>query len=411
MHVEVILMKTQRSTQASLIVVSLLLVASLGACATASANPDTATQPQTQTQLLTTNTATNTDTLLADLYDRVNPSVVSIQVRQPASAATGTQLPGSPFGQQQNPNGGFLYAQGSGFVYDAEGYIVTNYHVVENADQVNVVFSDGSSQPAEVVGIDPDSDLAVIKVDSMPAGTEALQFADSSTMRVGYSVVAIGNPFGQEGTMTTGIVSALGRTIASQSTTTDGGTFNIPDVIQTDAAINPGNSGGPLLDLQGDVIGVNTAIESSVSQFSGVGFAVPSSIATRVVPVLIDKGSYPHPWLGISGMDLTPAIRTAMKLDPSQTGVLVVAVDENGPSLAAGLQGSSTETQIDGVTVPIGGDIIVGIDNVTVHQFDDLLSYLSTNTSVGQQVTLHILRNGSPLDLQVTLAQRPSSAG
>jgi serine protease Do len=407
-------MKTQRSKRAGLIVISLLLTASLGACATASANPaDTAVQPQAQTQLLTRNTITSMDTLLADLYDRVNPSVVSIQVRQPASAGatTAPQLPGSPFGQPQNPNGGFSYAQGSGFVYDAEGYIITNYHVVEDADKVNVVFSDGSSQPADVIGIDPDSDLAVIKVDSMPQGTKALQFEDSSTLRVGYSVVAIGNPFGEQGTMTTGIVSALGRTIASQSTTADGGTFNIPDVIQTDAAINPGNSGGPLLNLQGDVIGVNTAIESNVRQFSGVGFAVPSSIVTRVVPVLIDEGTYPHPWLGISGTDLTPGIRTAMKLDSSQTGVLVVTVDENGPAGQAGLQGSTTDTQIDGVSVPIGGDIIVGIDNVTVHQFDDLLSYLSENTSVDQQVTLHVLRNGSQLDLQVTLGQRPSNTG
>jgi len=356
------------------------------------------------------------DTLLADLYDRVNPSVVSIQVRQPNASASMTlpQIPGLPdlpFGTPQSPNGGFQYAQGSGFVYDTQGYLVTNYHVIDGADLVTVVFSDGSSQSADVVGADPDSDLAVIKVPNMPDGTQALPLADSSSLRVGYSVVAIGNPFGEEGTMTTGIVSALGRTLASQSTTTSGGTFSIPNIIQTDAAINPGNSGGPLLDLQGEVVGVNSAIESSVRQFSGVGFAIPSSIVARVVPVLIEKGSFPHPWLGISGTDLTPELRTAMNIDPSQTGVLVITVDPSGPAMKAGLQGSTDETQIDGVSVKIGGDIITGIDQVVVHQFDDLLSYLSEGTGVGQQVTLHILRDGSALDLQVILGQRPSNSG
>ena len=405
-------MNNRITKRTGIIVISLLLTASLGACATASAaSPlDTSTQNQSQPVV---NTSTNMDTLLADLYDRVNPSVVSIQVRQPTSSTSLAipQMPGLPFGSPQNPNGGYMYAQGSGFIYDAKGYIVTNYHVVDGADRVTVVFSDGTSQAADVVGTDPDSDLAVIKVPGLPAGTQALQLADSNAVRVGYSVVAIGNPFGEQGTMTTGIISALGRTISSQSTTSSGGTYSIPDVIQTDAAINPGNSGGPLLDLQGDVIGVNSMIESNVSQFSGVGFAIPSNIVARVVPVLIEKGTYQHPYLGIAGTDLTPELRTAMKLDTTQTGVLVMTVAENGPAAKAGIKGSNTETTIDGVPVKVGGDIIVGIDKVTVRQFDDLLSYLGGQTTVGQQVTLHILRDGSPLDIQVTLGQRPSNSG
>ena len=410
-------MKTQPTKRAGLIVVSLLLTASLGACATAAASPLDTTAVQPQTQQITVNSVADMNTLLADLYDRVNPSVVSIQVRQPASGTTTSLpsipgMPNLPFGTPETPQSGFTYAQGSGFVYDStQGYIVTNYHVVAGADRVTAVFSDGSSQTAQVIGSDPDSDLAVIQVPDMPAGTKALTLGNSDTMRVGYAVVAIGNPFGEEGTMTTGIVSALGRTLESQATASGGGTFNIPDVIQTDAAINPGNSGGPLMDLQGEVIGVNSAIESSVRQASGVGFAIPASIVERVVPALIKNGSYAHPWLGISGTDLTPELRTAMKLDSNQTGVLVITVDPNGPASKAGLQGSSQETQIDGVTVQIGGDIITGIDQVTVHQFDDLLSYLSDSTSVGQQVTLHILRGGATLDLQVTLGQRPTGNG
>jgi serine protease Do len=408
--VEVIYMKSLETKRAGLVIISLLLTTSLGACATAAASPiDTAVQPQTQQQI-TVNTVADMDTLLADLYDRVNPSVVSIQVRQPNNGTSLSipQTPGFPE-LPQSPQGGFQYAQGSGFVYDSQGYIVTNYHVIDGADRVTVVFSDGSSQTADVVGSDPDSDLAVIKVASLPDGTQALPLADSITLRVGHSVVAIGNPFGEEGTMTTGIISALGRTLASQSTTSSGGTFSIPNVIQTDAAINPGNSGGPLMNLQGEVIGVNAAIESSVRQFSGVGFAIPSSIVARVVPVLIDKGSFSHPWLGLSGTDLTPELRKAMNLDPGQTGVLVITVDQDGPAKKAGLQGSANETTIDGVPVQVGGDLIVGIDKVSVKQFDDLLSYLSEDTSVGQKVTLHILREGSPLDLQVTLGARPTS--
>jgi S1-C subfamily serine protease len=290
-----------------------------------------------------------------------------------------------------------------------EGHIVTNYHVVDQAERVNVTFSDGLTLKAEIVGTDPDSDLAVIRVDSLPQGIEPLDLADSSELRVGESVIAIGNPFGLEGTMTTGIVSALGRSLPSQARTADGGRFNIPNVIQTDAAINPGNSGGPLLDYTGRVIGVNTAIESPVRQFSGIGYAVPSDIIAKIVPALIDDGRYPHPWMGISGRTLTPGIREAMDLEDTQIGILVISVAEDGPSDEAGLIGSEEEVRIDGIPTLVGGDVIVGIDNQEIREFDDLLSYLVENTVVGQDITLTILRDGETLELEVTLGERPTT--
>jgi 2-alkenal reductase len=394
---------------------AVLFAALLGACAPVATSPPT-TAAQSQDAILSVNTVSELDTLLANLYDTVNPSVVNIQVRQRGDSVFQQlpSLPGMPdfpLPTPESPGGGFVFAQGSGFVYDGQGHIVTNYHVVDGADRVTVVFADGLSQSAEIVGTDPDSDLAVIKVDSLPEDARAVPLADSSQLRVGQSVVAIGNPFGLAGTMTTGIISALGRTLPSQSVTIGGGRFNIPNVIQTDAAINPGNSGGPLLNLQGEVIGVNTAIESNVSQFSGVGFAVPADNVARVIPVLIAEGRYAHPWLGIAGTNLTPGLREAMSLDADQTGVLVISVDEEGPAKAAGVLGSEEETQIDGSPVQVGGDVIVGVDQVEVRDFDDLLAYLSEETSVGQQVTLRVLRDSTAVEVVVTLGARPAASG
>jgi S1-C subfamily serine protease len=394
---------------------SLLVLALLSACAPVGTTP-ASTVSDVKPAVVSINTVGEMDNLLADLYDQVNPAVVNIQVRQRGDSVfqqlpSIPGMPDLPIPTPNAPDSGYVYAQGSGFVYDADGYIVTNYHVVDGADRVTVVFADGLSQPAEIVGTDPDSDLAVIKVSSLPDGTHALSLADSDGLRVGESVVAIGNPFGLAGTMTTGIVSALGRTLPSQSIATSGGRFNIPNVIQTDAAINPGNSGGPLLNLQGEVIGVNTAIESNVSQFSGVGFAVPASNVARVIPVLIADGSYAHPWLGLAGTNLTPELRDAMSLKSDQTGVLVISVDEEGPAEAAGLQGSDKQVEIDGSQARVGGDVIVGIDQVSVRDFDDLLEYLSGETSVGQQITLHLLRGTVSLDLDVKLGSRPTSQG
>lgn len=226
---------------------------------------------------------------------------------------------------------------------------------------------------------------------------------------MGQTVVAIGNPFGLQGTMTAGIVSALGRSLPSQARTASGDRFNIPNVIQTDAAINPGNSGGPLLNLNGEVIGVNTAIESPVRQFAGVGFAVPSNTIARIVPVLIEDGRYQHPWLGIAGMTLTPEVREAMGLEVDQMGVLVVDVTKDGPADRAGLRGSDKQVEINGHTLRVGGDVIVRIDDQEVRRFDDLLSYLFEETHVGQKVQLTVLREGGTQELSVTLQERPSA--
>jgi 2-alkenal reductase len=327
---------------------------------------------------------------LIDLYEQANPAVVNIQVAED----------GPVQGQ----------GQGSGFVYNSAGYIVTNYHVAGEADRIRVIFADGLAVEADLIGGDPDSDLAVIKVDLPVADLTPLPLGDSDALRVGQSVVAIGNPFGLDGTMTTGIVSALGRTLDSQATTADGGRFTIPNVVQTDAAINPGNSGGPLLNLSGEVIGVNTAIESPVRGNSGVGFAVPSNTVGRVVPSLIENGSYQHPWLGISGSTLLPEQREAMGLDPAQPGVLVVTVAEDGPAGKAGLRGSDQEVRVDGQPVLVGGDVIVSVDGHQIVEFDDLLTYLSGQTQVGQTIQLGVIRGERTGTLDVTLMARPNRA-
>ncbi len=368
------------------------------------------------------------ETQLAQLYTEANPSVVSIQVREPIGQTT---VQGSPFEFQfpelpnlpnlpddltpylPQTNGGseqqrYVYGQGSGFVYDTAGHIVTNYHVAGEADQITVVFADGTQREATLIGGDPDSDLAVIKIDPAGLDLKPLTLGDSDALQVGQSVVAIGNPFGLEGTMTSGIVSALGRMLESQAATIDGGSFNIPNIIQTDAAINPGNSGGPLLNLAGQVIGLNTAIESSIRQNSGVGFAVPSNTVARVVEGLISNGRYEHAWLGIAGGTLTESLREAMTLPEGQQGVLVASVTVDSPADQAGVQGGSRETQIEGRSVRIGGDVIVSIDGQPVKTFDDLLSFID-GAQVGQQVSLEVLRDGELVELTVTLGARPSN--
>ncbi len=345
--------------------------------------------------------------VFSEVYDRVNPAVVNIQVRQTLDLGeeVSPDVPDHP----DIPQEPFRFGQGSGFVIDDVGHIVTNFHVVDGADRIVVVFSDGFSSDAEVVGTDPNSDLAVIKVAELPEGINPLALANSETLRVGQTVLAIGNPFGLQGTMTTGIVSALGRTLPSQARTVGGARFSIPSVIQTDAAINPGNSGGPLLNLAGEVIGVNTAIESSDRQFSGVGFAVPSGTVARVTPILISDGKYEYPWLGIAGVTLRPEIREAMNLEPTQNGILVIDVLESGPAFDAGLQGSDTEAEVDGQFFPVGGDIVVRIDGVEIVDFDDLLTYISEEALVGQQVQLNIVRDGEALTIEVVLGARPET--
>jgi serine protease Do len=379
--------------------------------AAAAQAPAQAEQPPASEVVVTS----DLETRLADLYDQADPGVVSVQVRQPVTASEGTfafpELPfpfpfNSPSQPEQPDQQQYQYGQGSGFVYDSQGDIVTNYHVAGQADRITVVFSDGLSLPAELVGGDPDTDLAVIKVDRPADELHPLPMGNSDSLRVGQFVAAIGNPFGLDGSMTTGIVSARGRTLASQATTTNGQRFTIPEIIQTDAAINPGNSGGPLLNLSGEVIGVNTAIASSVQQFSGVGFAVPSSLVKRVVPVLISEGQYQHAWLGASLADLTPQLRDAMNLDSTQIGTLVVTVVDGSPAAKAGLHGGSRDVQIDGQTVPVGGDVITSVDGTPIHSFEELLTAI-TNADVGQKMTLGVLRDGQQISIDVTLEARP----
>jgi serine protease Do len=351
---------------------------------------------------------------LENIYTTVSPSVVNIQVVEQVAASNSdsNSFPGFPFfnlpqGQGQQPQQQFQSALGSGFVWDQNGHIVTNNHVVSGADKIEVTFSDGTTVPATLVGADPDSDLAVLKVDVSADKLHPVQMADSKSIQVGQLAIAIGNPFGLEGSMTTGIVSAVGRSLLADETSAQ--SYTIPDIIQTDAPINPGNSGGILINAQGQVLGVTSAIESPVRANSGVGFAIPSAIVNNVVPALIKDGKYVHSWLGISGTSLTPDLAKAMDLDLSQRGALVEEVLPNSPAEKAGLHASNNQATIDGQVVNVGGDVITAIDNQPVLQMDDLIAYLAGNTKVDQKVNLTILRDGKQQNVDVTLAARPSA--
>jgi len=295
---------------------------------------------------------------------------------------------------------------GSGFVYDKEGHIVTNYHVVEGAEQLIVTFSGGGEYEAELIGQDAANDLAVIGVDAGDDLPEPLALADSDKLKVGQFVLAIGNPFGLEQTLTTGVVSALGRVIQSP----EDNRF-IGEAIQTDAAINPGNSGGPLLDLAGRVIGVNSQIISPSGASSGIGFAVSANTVRRVVPALISQGHYPHPWLGTEMLSLTPStaklFREAGMDIPTDSGLLVLDVVEGGPADKAGLKGGSRLLRIGSYRIPVGGDIITAINGEPIEDFQDLTVYLETQTAVGDTVELTIIRNGKERTISVTLGERP----
>ncbi len=291
---------------------------------------------------------------------------------------------------------------GSGFVFDTNGHIITNAHVVENADEINVTFLDGRSYKAKIIGVDPFTDLAVIKVEAIPSLLHPLPLGDSSNLKVGMEVVAIGNPFGLSGSMTSGIVSQLGRLLPSQDTG-----FSIPDVIQTDAAINPGNSGGPLLNLKAEVIGINTAIQSATGEFTGVGFAIPSKTISKIVPDLIDKGEHRHPWVGISGRDIDPNLAGILNL-PDARGFLVITIIEGSPADIAGLRGTSETKQVDGKEYAVGGDIILSVDGITVRKIDDILIHLQREKRVGDEMLLEILRDGVKTNIVVKLEERPA---
>jgi 2-alkenal reductase len=292
---------------------------------------------------------------------------------------------------------------GSGFVIDREGHVVTNNHVAEAADELLVTLADEQTVPAEFIGGDPGSDLAVLKIDVPPEQLVVAELGDSASLQVGQRAIAIGNPFGLERTVTTGIISSLGRTLSR-----DDSDFQIAEVIQTDAAINPGNSGGPLLDSQGNVIGVNTAIRSLTGVNSGVGFAIPVDIVQRVVPQLISEGRYRHPWIGVSGLSLTSEIVDALELSV-ETGVLIISVEPASPALAAGLQGGETPVQVAGRTIYAGGDIVVSIDDAEVKRFDDIINYLASETGVGDTIVLTVVRDGATQQVEVTLEERPGN--
>jgi len=344
--------------------------------------------------------------LVASIYERVAPSVVHIRVVQRVTGSVESPIPDIPGWPDleipETPEEFYSQGEGSGFVWDKEGHIVTNYHVVANAEKVEVIFLDGATLLAEVVGTDPDSDLAVLQVDLPPDRLPPVTPGDSDTVFIGQRAIAIGNPFGQEWTLTTGVVSALGRTLPSGTSQ-----FSIPEMIQTDAAINPGNSGGPLLDREGRVIGVNVMILSRNQASSGVGFAIPVNVVKQVVPVLIQEGRYAYAWLGIVGRDLDRETAAAMDLSPDQRGALVIEATEDGPADEAGVRGSTQTVTLDGAEARIGGDVIIAVDDQPVRTMDDLIVYLVKETQPGQEVTLTLLREGEERQIEVTLGERP----
>ncbi|MGD0003804.1 MAG: trypsin-like peptidase domain-containing protein [Anaerolineaceae bacterium] len=326
--------------------------------------------------------------LLVSLFKQVNPGVVAVQVITDQGAG-----------------------EGSGFVYDAQGHIITNYHVVQNNTSLEVDFPSGVKVHGKVIGSDLDSDLAVVKVDVPASELKPLLLGDSDQLQVGEMVVAIGNPFGFSSTMTMGIVSAKGRNLESIRQDANGRSFSAGDLIQTDAAINPGNSGGPLLNMKGEVVGVNRAIQTAASATSGepvnsgISFAVSVNIVKKVVPVLISKGSYDYPYLGVSALDeVTLMLADALGLSQSR-GAYLVEVVSGGPADQAGLKAGTRDTSITGLKA--GGDLITAIDGQPVNVYADLIGYLMTQKSPGDKVVLTILRDGKEMQVTVTLGKRP----
>lgn len=315
---------------------------------------------------------------LTNLYNRVNPSVVFILTY------VGETTLGS----------------GSGFVYDEQGHIITNNHVVAEGDNYEIIFANGTHRRATLVGTDIDSDLAVLRVDDLPEMARPVPLAAASDIQVGQFVVAIGSPFGQQGSMSLGIVSGLGRSLESQRDIGVGLSYSLPRVIQTDAPINPGNSGGPLLNLNGEVLGVNNAIRTLTGVNSGVGFAIPVDAIHRIVPVLITEGEYIYPFMGIQslGRQLTIGEQEQLRL-PQVDGVYVTFVTEDSPADRAGLRAAGSDN--------LGGDLIIAIDGQDVNEFNDLISYLVFETEVGQTIMLTVIRDGETIELPLTLGERP----
>jgi S1-C subfamily serine protease len=332
-------------------------------------------RPAQVTELVTA----NLETQFIEVYHRVNPAVVHIFV----------------FDEDG------LLGTGSGFVIDQSGNVVTNNHVVADGSEYEVVFASGERRRATLRGADVDSDLAVIQVATLPEGIQPVPLGDSSQLQVGQFVIAIGNPFGEAGSMSIGVISGLGRTIASQRVVA-GGNFSIPQVIQTDAAINPGNSGGPLLNLSGEVIGVNSAILSTSGANSGVGFSIPVNAVRNIAPALIAEGEYSYPYIGISMFPQAFTLRQLEILDLPPNGVFVTGVTQGTPAAEAGLIGHNLE-----VSLTADGDYIIAINDEPVRSSDELLSYLVFETTVGETVELTIIREGEEVKLPLTLGERP----
>ena len=327
--------------------------------------------------------AVESETLsLMEIFEKAEPGVVRVNTIR---------------NQTMNETGGV----GSGFVFDKMGHIITNAHVIEGSTKTVVTFLDGRSYNAEIIGIDEYTDIGVIKVNADLKLLRPLSLGDSSNLNVGEPITAIGNPFGLSGSMTSGIVSQMGRLLPS------GSGYSIPDVIQTDAAINPGNSGGPLLNMRGNIVGINTAIQSTTGEFTGVGFAIPSQTVAKIVPILIDEGEYKHPWIGISGRDIDPDTANVLGLKDA-LGFLIITVVENSPAEDAGLIGSDKTIEVDGKEYPVGGDIIVAVDGMDVRKIDDILVHLQRVKTIGDEMNLEILRDGRTTNVTVILQERPN---
>ena len=320
---------------------------------------------------------------LIEIFEKSEPGVIRVNVQKSETRDVG---------------GGGV---GSGFVFDKKGHIITNAHVIDDAEKVTVTFLDGRSYNAEIIGTDAATDIAIIKVNVESSLLQPLSIGNSSNLKVGEPIAAIGNPFGLSGSMTSGIVSQLGRLLPSS---TD---YRIPDIIQTDAAINPGNSGGPLLNMHGEVVGINTAIQSATGEFTGVGFAVPSQTVSKIVPTLVEKGEYTHPWIGISGRDIDPDLAKVLELKEA-VGFLVITVVEDSPAFEAGLIGSDKFIEVEGIKYPTGGDVILTVDDVEVRKIDDILIHLQREKSVGDEMSLEILRDGRTTSVTIVLQERPN---
>ncbi|HEY6588603.1 MAG TPA: trypsin-like peptidase domain-containing protein [Nitrososphaeraceae archaeon] len=328
------------------------------------------------------NSSNNKSLSLNDLFELVENSIVQV---------TKTMPPANPYG----PDKENTTSLGSGFIYNDKGYIVTNNHVVENAKVVDITFINGDRYTANITGTDPFSDLAVIKINENTTGlSKPLVVGNSSALRVGDQVVAIGNPFGLDSSMTTGIVSQIGRLLSI-----DERGFSIPNAIQTDALINPGNSGGPLLNMKGEVIGVNTAGIFP----GGIGLAVPSNTVLRIIPVLMEEKNYTHPWLGVTGNTLTADLAKREKVDRTLKGVIIDNLVRSSPADLAGLNGSN----INQYGEKRGGDIVTAVDGKQILKMEDLISYLELNKAVNENATLSVYRDGEIIDKQVTLKSRP----